>query len=86
MAANYRSVCRARSKPDFVSKIGVVVEETDETVFWLELLAEAKIVKKDQLDLLMKEANELLACLPTGRQSSPLPKSPPAATRDAIMQ
>lgn len=61
VAANYRAVCRARSKPDFVSKIGVVVEETDETVFWLELLAEAEILKKDQLDLLMKEANELLA-------------------------
>lgn len=61
VGANYRSVCRARSKPDFVSKIGVVVEETDETVFWLELLVEAEIVKKGQLDLLMKEANELLA-------------------------
>ena len=60
-AANYRAVCRARSKADFISKIGVVVEETDESVFWLELLVDAEIVKKEKLSLLMKEGNELLA-------------------------
>ncbi len=61
VAANYRAVCRARSKADFISKIGVVVEETDESVFWLELLVDAEIVKKEKLSLLMKEGNELLA-------------------------
>lgn len=40
VAANYRAVCRSRSKAEFVAKIGVVVEEIDETVFWLELLSD----------------------------------------------
>jgi four helix bundle protein len=44
VAANYRAVCRARSRPEFVSKIGVVVEEADETVFWLELLVDTGVV------------------------------------------
>lgn len=41
VAANYRAACRLRSKPQFAAKIGVVVEEADETIFWLELLLEA---------------------------------------------
>jgi four helix bundle protein len=45
LAANYRSACRARSAADFISKISVVAEETDETLFWFELLLEAKLVK-----------------------------------------
>jgi len=44
IAANYRTVCRARSKAEFVAKVGVVVEESDETVLWLELLVDADIV------------------------------------------
>jgi four helix bundle protein len=43
VAANYRAVCRARSKAEFIAKVGVVVEEADETVFWLELLVETGI-------------------------------------------
>ena len=61
VAANYHAVCRARSKPEFAAKMGVVVEEADETVFWLELLVEAAIVSKDKLNDLLSEANELLA-------------------------
>jgi four helix bundle protein len=61
VAANYRSVCRARSRPDFISKIGVVVEEMDETVFWLEMLAETGIVPAQRLTSLNKEAGELFA-------------------------
>jgi len=49
VAANYRAVCRARSKAEFIAKIGVVVEEIDETVFWLELLMDTAIVKQDRL-------------------------------------
>lgn len=45
LAANYRSACRARSAADFISKISVVAEEADETLFWLELLLEAELVK-----------------------------------------
>ena len=61
VAANYRAVCRARSTPDFISKLGVVLEEADETLFWLELLADAGIIAVEKLELPMKEANELVA-------------------------
>ena len=61
VAANYRAVCRARSTADFIAKMGLVVEESDETVFWLELLADAGIVQKARLEQLECEANELLA-------------------------
>lgn len=61
VAANYRAVCRARSTAEFIAKVGVVIEENDETVFWLELLAETEIVKQSQLESLLSEANELLA-------------------------
>jgi four helix bundle protein len=61
VAANYRAVCRARSHAEFISKISIVVEEADETVFWLELLADTEIIPAQKLSLLMKEANELLA-------------------------
>jgi four helix bundle protein len=61
VAANYRAVCRARSRPDFVSKIGVVVEEMDETVFWLEMLSDTGIVPVQRLTSLNKEAGELFA-------------------------
>ncbi|MGD0693502.1 MAG: four helix bundle protein [Terriglobia bacterium] len=60
-AANYRAVCRARSKAEFIAKIGVVVEEADETVFWLELLVEAGIVAQRRMEKLHQEATELLA-------------------------
>jgi len=61
VAANYRAVCRARSKAEFIAKMGVVVEESDETVFWIEFLGESEIVKIERLSDLLKEANELLA-------------------------
>ena len=61
IAANYRSVCRARLRAEFIAKIGVVAEEADETVFWLELLGDTEIVKPEKLDSLLKEAKELAA-------------------------
>jgi four helix bundle protein len=60
VAANYRSACRGRSRADFISKIGITVEEADETAFWLELLVDAGIVKKARLEKLLVEANELV--------------------------
>jgi four helix bundle protein len=75
VAANYRAVCRARSKAEFVSKMSIVVEEADETVFWLELLTDTGMVPTGKLALLLKEANELLAIcgasLRTARQNKP---------------
>lgn len=60
-AANYRAVCRSRSKAEFAAKIGVVVEEADETVFWLEMLVETGVVAEQKMVELSREANELLA-------------------------
>ena len=61
VGANYRAVCRARSKKEFVSKMNVVLEEAEESAFWLELLGEAEIVPRSKLKLLLAEANELVA-------------------------
>ncbi len=61
VGANYRSACRGRSKPDFIAKAGIAVEEADESLYWMELLAESKIVAAEKLRDLMKEANELVA-------------------------
>jgi len=60
LAANYRAACRARSAADFISKISVVAEETDETLFWFELLVEAELAKKSSVQPLMNECEELL--------------------------
>jgi four helix bundle protein len=61
IGANYRAVCRARSTADFVSKLGIVLEEADETLFWLELLTDSGIVQHDKATSLLKEANELVS-------------------------
>ena len=61
IAASYRGACRGRSRAEFVSKIGIVVEEADETVFWLELLHEAEILRSANHQQALKEAHELLA-------------------------
>ncbi|MBL7178055.1 MAG: four helix bundle protein [Desulfobacteraceae bacterium] len=61
VGANYRSACRARSTADFISKMGIVEEEADESLFWMELLIESGIVKIEKLESLMKEADELIA-------------------------
>lgn len=60
VAANYRAACRSRSAADFISKISVVVEETDETLFWLELAVEANLVPAKTVESLATECEELL--------------------------
>ena len=61
VAANYRSACRARSKAEFISRLSVVEEEADETLFWLEVIKEMKIFQYSKLDTLIKENDEILA-------------------------
>jgi four helix bundle protein len=61
VAANYRSACRARSKPDFISKVGIVIEESDESDFWLEFSVASRLVKAGLERTLRIEANELVA-------------------------
>lgn len=69
VGANYRAACRARSNDEFYSKISIVVEEADETMFWHELLLEAGIIKAEKLEGLMKEANEIIAIMVSARKS-----------------
>jgi four helix bundle protein len=61
VGANYRAVCRARSGPDFISKLGVVLEEADESLFWIDLLVDAGVTSTDRTRALRAEANELVA-------------------------
>ena len=61
VGANYRAACRSRSTAEFISKINVVMEEADETLYWLELLVETELMKKKLLEDLLVEANELTA-------------------------
>ena len=61
VGANYRAACRARSSAEFAAKLGVVVEEADETCYWLELIAEGALLRPTRVKPLLAEANELLA-------------------------
>jgi len=70
VAANYRSACKARSRADFISKIGITVEEADETAFWLELLADAGIVSRARLKDLWSEADELVRIFAASRTTA----------------
>ncbi|NEM99383.1 four helix bundle protein [Pontibacter burrus] len=70
VGANYRAACRARSKAEFVAKVGVSLEEADESQFWLELLVESNIVRSHRLQDIMKEASEIIAILTTIRKNA----------------
>jgi len=70
VAANYRAVCRARSSAEFIAKMGIVIEEADETVFWIELLVESGIVQAESMQSLLQEANELLAIFAASAQTA----------------
>jgi four helix bundle protein len=74
VAANYRAVCRARSDAEFYSKICIVVEEADETVFWLEIIKEIKINDIDETNQLLTEANEILKIMAASKKKSSLSK------------
>ena len=63
VGANYRAACRAKSRADFISKIGTVEEETDESMFWMELLIESGSVQEQLLKDLMHESQEILAII-----------------------
>jgi four helix bundle protein len=75
VAANYRAVCRARSKREFVSRIGIVMEEADESVLWLELLYENDIVDRVRLQPLLREARELTAIFTTSHRTAKVGKT-----------
>jgi len=70
VGANYRAVCRARSKAEFIARIGIAAEEADEAVLWLELLTEAGIIKPEMTEALLKEARELAAILTASQKTA----------------
>jgi len=70
MAANYRAAGLARSKAEFIAKIGIVVEEADETVFWLELLCESGLMPETKLRELLAEGNQLVAIFLASRRTA----------------
>ena len=70
VAANYRAVCRARSRKEFIAKLGIVVEEADETLFWLEMLVELGDVSPAKVSALQSEANELVSIFVASKRTS----------------
>jgi four helix bundle protein len=70
VGANYRAACRARSRAEFIAKLGTVIEEADESAYWLELVMEDEIVKADQVTPLWQEANEIVAIMTSSRKTA----------------
>ena len=69
VAANYRAACRARSRAEFIAKIGVVEEEADESCFWLELIIDSGLLPEERIRPLLGEAGELVAIMAASRKS-----------------
>jgi len=63
IGANYRAACRAKSTDDFINKLQIVEEKTNETLYWLEILEESSLIQKDKIADLMKETNEILSII-----------------------
>jgi len=72
VAANYRAACRVRSRAEWIAKIGLVVEEADETVFWLEMLTDCGIVPSERLKEFLNEACELSALFTASQKTARL--------------
>jgi four helix bundle protein len=70
VAANYRAVCRARSRPEFLAKLAIVIEEADETSFWLDFLVDAGLIAEPKLRNLRSEANQLVAIFNASRTTA----------------
>ena len=74
VGANYRAACRARSRAEFASKLGTVAEEADESLYWLELIREGRLVSEKKIIALVSEADELTAIFTSGRRSASRPQ------------
>ena len=70
VAANYRAACRARSKAEFVAKLGLVEEEADESAFWLEMIIETNLLGIAQVKLLLSEASEIVAIMASSKKTA----------------
>jgi four helix bundle protein len=67
VGANYRAACRSRSKAEFIAKLGIVEEEADESAFWMELIVEDGLMKRELVEELHEEAQELTAIMAASR-------------------
>ena len=70
VAANYRALCRAKSRADFINKTSIVEEEADESCFWLELVVDAGLLGSRQVQPLLQEADEITAILVASRKTA----------------
>ena len=70
LASNYRASCRARSRAEFIAKIGTVIEEADESCFWLELIVEGEFIPQSKIDTLLKESHEITAIMTASRKTA----------------
>ena len=70
VGANYRAACKGRSKAEFIAKLGIVEEEADESVYWMELIIEGNLLQKSAVEPLLKEANEIVAIMAASRKSA----------------
>jgi len=70
VASNYRAACIAQSKASFISKLSIVLEETDESYFWLEFIIDENLLKKELVESLLKEAEELTAIFVSSRKTA----------------
>jgi four helix bundle protein len=70
VGANYRAACRARSREEFAAKLGTVLEEADESLYWLEMIRDGKLLSEMRVSLLLKEAGEITAIVAAGRIST----------------
>ena len=70
VGANYRAACRGRSKAEFIAELGIVVEEADETCYWLELIIEGHLFAANLVEPLLQEASELTAIMVASRKTA----------------
>jgi four helix bundle protein len=70
VGANYRAACRSRSRAEFIAKLGIVIEEADETMYWVELVSELKLLKPELIASLYQEAEELTRICVAARQTT----------------
>jgi four helix bundle protein len=79
VGANYRAVCRAKSHADFIAKLGIVEEECDESLYWLEMLVETNQVRPVWVSNLMKEGEEILAIIVASAKTARVKNNPQSA-------
>jgi four helix bundle protein len=82
VGANYRAVCRARSRADFIAKLGIVEEECDESLYWLEILVETNQIKAALVSELLKESEEILAIIVASAKTARMRNNPKSEIRN----